>query len=736
MSTKSASGAGPVPPSVGDTAPGTTAPPEPDFRLRFSHNVVEHLGLKLYQNRPTNVIAELVSNSWDADAAEARVEIQMGGTAVTHYISVADTGHGMSPAKIADSYLIIGQPKRHGTALNERTAGGRLMMGRKGIGKLAPFGIAGTIDVVSVYGAADGPRCSWFRLSAKDIIPDLSEAAASLHAMAETTTEYRPVVVAKGAEVSAVKLEEDGTGQVRQFLERISPGTGTLVLLRDLSIARRINPTTLGESLARRFTVALARTDFAVSVNGKCLEEESVLPKFELRIPPSGKEQDTVDGRSVSYWVGFVAIAEWPQDQAGIGIYAHGKIAQDRPFTFGVKGREIDTRYMYGVLEADWLDELPQDLISTDRTSVNWEHPALSKLYDWGQNAMRRWISQYRKAKEEREEDENKKRIKERILAKKVPKVTEAEQHSIARLISEVTPNLGKDEAAKVQLVDAVTQAWLHRPMRELVRKIWLELSKGDSVSPDALGSIVERLNEQQVPESLSLAVTFAQRTYALSLLYDLVHRGREPDLQKLVERFPWIIGAEFEMLTANETLKTVVEKARREGLLDAGRRTTRVAGVPEGVRPDFVFLSKLDNSEILVVELKSPREDLTIENREQLHDYMTFLEMRYPDSAIRGILIGTIGGKIEPVRRNMTVSPWTSILTRSRHSHIEMLGSMLLGAGPSADDARMREVVEFGGAKTIELLNSLAESNPELRELMEELDSLKEEDAAKVGAD
>lgn len=38
------------------------------LKLRYSHNIIEHLGLKLYQNKPTNVIAELISNSWDADA--------------------------------------------------------------------------------------------------------------------------------------------------------------------------------------------------------------------------------------------------------------------------------------------------------------------------------------------------------------------------------------------------------------------------------------------------------------------------------------------------------------------------------------------------------------------------------------------------------------------------------------------------------------------------------------------
>ena len=43
--------------------------------LKFDHNVIEHLGLKLYQNRPTNVIAEMVSNSWDADAARVWIDL-------------------------------------------------------------------------------------------------------------------------------------------------------------------------------------------------------------------------------------------------------------------------------------------------------------------------------------------------------------------------------------------------------------------------------------------------------------------------------------------------------------------------------------------------------------------------------------------------------------------------------------------------------------------------------------
>ena len=113
----------------------------------------------------------------------------------------------------------------------------------------------------------------------------------------------------------------------------------------------------------------------------------NTLPEFEFRIPDSGEQIDSVDGHDVRCWVGFVRTAAWPQDQAGVGVYAHGKIAQDRPFTFGVRGKEIFTRYMFGVVQADWLDELAGDVISTDRTSGELGSPGIGGPVSLGRAA-------------------------------------------------------------------------------------------------------------------------------------------------------------------------------------------------------------------------------------------------------------------------------------------------------------------------------------------------------------
>lgn len=98
------------------------------LELKYSHNIIEHLGLKLYQNKPTNVLAELISNSWDADAEKVWIDLN------DNYLAVYDNGLGMTHEELANNYLVIGKKKRSENNIDEETSKGRKMMGRKGIG--------------------------------------------------------------------------------------------------------------------------------------------------------------------------------------------------------------------------------------------------------------------------------------------------------------------------------------------------------------------------------------------------------------------------------------------------------------------------------------------------------------------------------------------------------------------------------------------------------------------------
>lgn len=686
-----------------------------EFVLKFDNNVVEHLGLKLYQNKPTRVIAEIVSNSWDADAHEVLVNMEMAEEDLAkRWIAVIDDGHGMNHEDLKSSFLVIG---RHKTVPSVRPQGSRPFMGRKGIGKLAPFGIAKQVDVVTAGIAADtgGTEVTWLRFNLEDV---LSHGPVG---------NYTPTEVFTGTSLDNVPASSDSTGQVQKWLDHIRRVSnpkrlGTMLLMQKPSLRKSISGAQLLESLGRRFTVTL-RDTFHVKVNDQRVEQSVALPTFEYRIPPEGYEAVQVGGREVRFWAGFVKEAEWPQDQAGVGVYAHGKIAQDRPFTFGAKGHEIWSRYMYGVVEADWLDEFPEDLISTDRTSVNWDADEVRELYEWGGKKVGEWTRSFAKWRREKEKEENEKRLKEAQEKSTVPQVTQAEQDQIIQLLSQITPRMGKDEIAKTELLKAVSEAWVQKPMQKLVKDLWQELGETGKLAPEAFADVVKRLSAHGVPESLNLAIVFAQRAFALTKLHEYVHTGTETNLQRLIERFPWIIEPDAAVLTANQTLKTVADKYGQENSFSSGTRAP--IGTSDRNRPDFVFLSSPEERDILVVELKSPTEDLTIENRRQLEDYLSYLEAIYPEARRSGILVGkNPGKKVKAEYNNFKVIEWSEVLRLSRARNLELLAAMLLQATSGAGgDSRAVDAIKLGGDDAKAMLSRLAEHHEDLRGLMKQFE-------------
>ena len=122
-----------------------------EYTMRISRLTVDKLGVKLY-DKVSAVIAELISNSYDADATRVTVRAPMGnylaskaGGSISDKgfeITIEDDGTGMTPDEMQNFFLVVGAERR---ADPRRGATSRIhhrkVMGRKGVGKLAPFGI-------------------------------------------------------------------------------------------------------------------------------------------------------------------------------------------------------------------------------------------------------------------------------------------------------------------------------------------------------------------------------------------------------------------------------------------------------------------------------------------------------------------------------------------------------------------------------------------------------------------
>ena len=115
------------------------------FRIKFDKNTIDHLGIKLYSQFPP-VIAELISNAYDADAEHVKININYNNRQVI----IIDDGNGMTYEEINDCFLVIGRNRRDAMKTDVSPVKGRKVTGRKGLGKLAVFGIASEIELISI----------------------------------------------------------------------------------------------------------------------------------------------------------------------------------------------------------------------------------------------------------------------------------------------------------------------------------------------------------------------------------------------------------------------------------------------------------------------------------------------------------------------------------------------------------------------------------------------------------
>lgn len=116
-----------------------------ELQVTFDINTIDHLGVKLYSTIPP-MIAELVSNAWDADANNVYINFKNEGEKT---ITVSDDGIGMTFSELNDYFLKIGRNRRVEMHKDE-TDGGRKVLGKKGLGKLSMFGICKKITISTV----------------------------------------------------------------------------------------------------------------------------------------------------------------------------------------------------------------------------------------------------------------------------------------------------------------------------------------------------------------------------------------------------------------------------------------------------------------------------------------------------------------------------------------------------------------------------------------------------------
>jgi uncharacterized protein (TIGR02391 family) len=330
------------------------------LKLSFDPMTIEHLGFRMYSRLP-NAVAELVANAYDADANNVRVELETSGS---QKVTVTDDGHGMSRDDLADRYLRIGRNRRADD--QGFSPGGRRVAGRKGLGKLALFGIGKRITIRT---KAKGQRF-WTQ-----VVMDWDEIKGT------TGGDYHPQTV--------------------QLPANSMDSTGTTIIVEDLQRTSRASAADLARSLSTLFNYADSDFQLTVSEDGgvpipvdRALRYSTITKELTWNVPDDigdvGSAAPPVSGRI------FASEKPLSQLMRGITVYVKGRLANDAEF-FGVPESSHAYSYLTGYIEADYLDDEATDVIATDRSSIDWEDPVSAPLKQY-MSAVLRAVSVQRKA--------------------------------------------------------------------------------------------------------------------------------------------------------------------------------------------------------------------------------------------------------------------------------------------------------------------------------------------------
>lgn len=661
------------------------------LKFKVAPHIVEDLGLNLYTDL-ARVLVEFVANSYDADspsvkilfdktsidaarrvlkaeyerdkaAAEATGEkvepLETRPLPAPHKIIIQDSGHGMSRDDLGNKFLVAGRRRRkEEPECRGRSPRGRPLMGRKGIGKLAGFGVAKKVEVVT---RKEG------------------ESHATM-----ITLNYDDITTARATHeipITEARLD-DGGG--------LTP-SGTRITLSGLMYGPLKNRAqTIENALAEHFAL-LKPEEFQMEMNGATIAPPAIGYAFawpNSELPPetlvSHKLPREAGGDiEFQYRLRFTEEGKAvPAALRGVRIYSNSRLASAPSLLdmdTNMHGFRM-TDYLDGVVVADFIDQEDADYIATDRQTVRWESPLLSGLHDFLSEEMKKACAAYQKTRDDtapsivRDDPFTKGEIQKYNLSKR-----DARMAIRLGVILKNSCKRGVEDPAYKTKLPVFIKGIGHGNILAAISKL------ADDQHPDfeEVVSEVAKLTADEFDSFVSYAKARLRGIVALKKVVREVSfrdKHNEALIQRLFEENPWLINPMYkQFLSADEKFDIVLPRLAEE--LSIGRYAPKDADQSDE-RPDLVFLlgnRSLDR--LVIVELKSANLPLESKHLDQLQTYMQSTEDWLREHGRPGVKIeGHLIGSMAPIE------------TRARG--VMALRRRISDAGPEADWA-VRDYIE-----------------------------------------
>ncbi len=590
--------------------------------MRISRLTIDKLGIQMY-DRVSAVLAELIANAYDADSESVRITLPFGQYLARRHagqvvdqgfeIVIVDDGHGMTAEEVNDYYLNVGYNRR--VSRSERTPKhNRRVMGRKGIGKLAPFGICHEVEVIT----AGGPHTP-HGYAVSNLVLDLDKMLDEKFDKFGNVLPYHPQPGLR-----------DGT---------YKNSTGTKLILRRFDRRRVPTGGELDRQLAARF--GLSQSTWSVRLEDSIGKDDPIsLGTLNVDVLPCTRIE--VDDRPVKVEDRFLPVSGWvayakdpykDEVMAGVRLYARGKIvAQTRDFDIktGFTGEFKMRSYLTGAIHAEWLDE-EEDFIRTDRQDIIWNSDFGTPLREWGRDLLKKLAARAETSAGQRTWDLflEESQLDERL---RVAHPTDrAIRDSVLRAARSLVARADRDAIKNPNYRDRMVRlAYAIGPHTTLLTT----LDEVASQSDGATDVILDLFERARLVEMYSLGQVAQERVGAVEQLQRLVSSPStvERQLQKLIETAPWILHPDWTPLSFNQSLASTRTNFQSWYLAQYGDEIVTSTIDNPTKQPDFVMLNHEGRLE--VIEIKRPQHSLTNDEFDRAFGYLTAVRQFISDTA------------------------------------------------------------------------------------------------------
>ena len=559
------------------------------LEMRFDPNVITHLGIQMYSTLPP-VIAELVSNSYDAESEEVNIFLNDGGDEKS--IVIEDNGHGMSFEEINDKFLVIGRNRRKEEKSEKSKNGKRDVIGKKGIGKLAFFGIASIVEITTIQDY----KKTTFLLNWDE-----------MQAQKGDNKVYQP--------------------QILDNRKEVSQESGTIIKLKGIKRRTGFSADDLAYSLSTYFQV-FNEEDFRCFIYHNDIEKKNPL-KVTNELRYKGLESlvewnspwdelnlnTDEDNKSVNYLdkiTGKLIATKdetVPERMRGIALFSRGKLVNKYSF-YKLSATSFGYSYITGWLNVDFIEDFPKDAISTVRDSLNWELDETKRLEETLQIIIKKFYN-FQKSKREIDKKEKIKKDLGIDLDAWYQTLPKHERELAQKIMKQIINAEGLEREKAHNLIKFVQDSYQFESFKELAS----DIGEGDFKEPEKL---IQLMKEWQLIEAREFYKLSKVRLETITKFEEYIQsNAREvPTLHNFLTQFPWLLDPRIMSFKDEVTYsKLLKEHFKDDDLEEKDRRID--------------FLCQNFSGQFFIIELKRPNTVVGTKELLQGIRYVSFIKER-----------------------------------------------------------------------------------------------------------